>query len=200
MPPVWVGVTFNVGGDTQIARGLEMAAAWSEDLHDPLSEMMDLIVEDVRAQFDSEGAQGAMGHWQPLSDIYGKWKAQHWPGRPILVRTGGMKGAMLNKEIAVRVGADAATYEPKSHIAGYHQFGPRDWDGPAWGHRIGGGKGRPYKLYPHHLPQRKMVDLSDAFKHEAVDRTFARWIQRKLKESMAASRGGAPPLGLGGVG
>lgn len=177
--PGWVQIQFSVDGDTQISRQLEMARSWSEDLHEPLGEMVDLIVENVRAQFDTEGAQGAHGLWQPLSDAYGRWKAAHWPGRPILVLTGGMKGAMLNKTTAVHVGTDRAVYEPKSRIAGFHQKG-ETWVGPSWGHA---------QQQLHHLPQRKMVDLPDDFKHAAVDRVFARWVARKLAEGRAAGRG-----------
>lgn len=180
--PAWVNIEFSVDGDTQISRQLELAQSWARDMHEPLEEMMDLIVEDVRAQFDSEGAQGAHGPWQKLSDAYGKWKARHWPGRPILVLTGGMKGAMLNKTVAVHVGPDRAVYEPKSAIAGFHQRGGT-WVGPSWGHP---------QLQVHHLPARRMVDLTDEFKHEAVDRVFARWIQRKLAEGRAAAAGVAP--------
>jgi hypothetical protein len=180
--PAWVQISFAVDGDTQIGRQLEMAGSWSEDLHEPLSEMMDLIVDNVRAQFDTEGAQGQHGKWQQLSDAYGKWKARHWPGRPILVRTGGMKGSMLNKTVAVHVGPQRAVYEPKSNIAGYHQKGGT-WVGPSWGH--------PQQQL-HHLPQRKMVDLPEDFKHAAVDRVFARWVRRKLAEGRAAGVGIAP--------
>jgi Phage virion morphogenesis family len=167
----WVTVKLDAFGETQIARQFQLAEEWSHDLREPLDELMDMLLDSVRAQFDTEGAAAHGDVWQPLSDEYGAWKAEHYPGRPILVRDGGMKGAMLNRLTAVHVGTEEAVYEPHSQIAGYHQSGA-DWIGPAWG------RGQ----YPHHLPQRKMVDLSEAFKHEAVDRTFARWIARKLAE------------------
>lgn len=176
--PAFVEVEFTVAGETQISRQFELAQSWAADLSEPLNELMDMILENVRAQFESEGSQGEHGVWQPLSDAYGKWKARNWPGRPILVRDGGMKGAMLNRTTAVRVSPDRAVYEPKSRTAGYHQSGA-DWVGPVFGHGE----------YPHHLPQRRMVDLPDTFKHEAVDRTFARWIQRKLREGRQAGAG-----------
>jgi hypothetical protein len=179
-----VQIQFAVDGDVQISRQLELARSWAEDMHEPLQDMMDLIVDDVRAQFDTEGAQGAHGVWQRLSDAYGKWKERHWPGRAILVREGGMKGAMLNKTVAVTVGADRAVYEPKSDIAGFHQKGAT-WVGPSWGHA---------QQQLHHLPARRMVDFTDAFKHEAVDRTFSRWVQRKLREGRAAG-GRIAPIG-----
>jgi len=39
--------------------------------------------------FDSEGPG-----WVPLSERYGKWKEKHYPGMPILVRTGALKASL----------------------------------------------------------------------------------------------------------
>lgn len=167
----WVDIGFDVMGEQQVARTFQLAEDLSHDMREPLSDLMDQIVESVRAQFDTEGAAAHGDVWHPLSDEYGQWKAEHYPGRPILVRDGGMKGAMLNKQSAVHVGLTEAVYQPINSIAGYHQQGA-DWWGPAWG------RGNVF----HHLPQRKMVELSEEFKHEAVDRTFARWIAAKLAE------------------
>lgn len=167
----WVEIDFEVAGETQVARTFELADAWSRDLSEPLRELMDQLVESVRAQFDSEGAAATGQRWQALSDAYGKWKAQNYPGRPILVRDGLMKAAMLDELSAVHVSAEEAVYEPLSDIAGYHQAG-ETWIGHAWGHQA--------QIF--HLPQRKMVDLSEAWKHDHVDREFARWIAKRLAE------------------
>lgn len=40
------------------------------------------IIEE--GQFASEGARGASGKWAPLSPAYARWKAQRFPGEPIL--------------------------------------------------------------------------------------------------------------------
>lgn len=169
----WVDISFDVMGETQVARTLQLTDELSRDMSEPLNELMDLLLLDIRIQFVTEGAAARGVRWQQLSDEYGKWKAEHYPGRPMLVRDGAMKGAMLNKLQAVHVGPEEAVYEPLSEIAGFHQSGA-DWLGPAWDHP---------GPYAHHLPQRKMVDLTDAFKHEAVDRVFARWIAAKLLEA-----------------
>lgn len=171
-----ITIGFEVAGETQVARQFSILDEFSRDLSEPLGQLMDQLLVSVEAQFDTEGAAADGAPWQPLSDDYGQWKAEHYPGRKILVAEGTMKAAMLNKLDAVRVSAEQAVYEPVSEIAGYHQSGA-DWIGPAWGHGE----------YPHHLPQRRMVDLSEEFKHEAVDRTFARWIAAKLAEARAAS-------------
>jgi hypothetical protein len=172
---VEIGVDLN--GEQLVARQFELADEWSRDLREPLDELMDQILVSVRLQFATEGAAGGTP-WAPLSDQYGTWKAEHYPGRPILVRDGLMKEAMLNKTEAVRVGLTEATYAPVSEIAGYHQFGA-DWLGPAWNHP---------GPYHHHLPARKMLDLSESFKHEAVDRVFTRWVARKLAEDRVAAK------------
>jgi hypothetical protein len=166
----FIDVGLQVFGEQIIARRLALLEAQSRDLSEPLGQLMDQILDSVRAQFDSEGAAADGVPWTPLSDEYGAWKAQHFPGRPILVRDGAMKAAMLDRLGAVHVTPEMAVYEPVSEIAGYHQSGA-DWLGPAWG------QGE----YEHHLPQRKMVDLSEEFKHSAVDRTFARWMASQLR-------------------
>ena len=170
----WIAVSLEVMGETQVARQFDLAEAWSHDLSEPLGQLMDDLIDSVRAQFDSEGAAAEGQPWHPLSDEYGAWKHEHYPGEPILVRDGAMKAAMLNHQEAVHVSPEEAVYQPVSRIAGYHQAGA-DWIGPAWG------RGE----YPHHLPQRKMVDLTEEWKHEHVDRVFARWIAAKLAEDRA---------------
>jgi hypothetical protein len=174
MPAGWVEIDFDVAGEQQVARTFELADEMSRDLSEPLGELMDQLIDQVSRQFDTEGAAAAGVPWQRLTDQYGTWKAENYPGRPILVRDGLMKAAMLDRLSAVHVSAEEAVYEPVSDIAGYHQSGA-DWIGPAWG------RGE----YPHHLPQRKMVDLSEEWKHANVDRVFARWIARRLAEDRA---------------
>ena len=48
-----------------------------------------LVREHIPGQF---AAQGHPKRWASLSPAYARWKARHFPGRPILVRTGAMKG------------------------------------------------------------------------------------------------------------
>jgi hypothetical protein len=176
----WIDIGLQVAGEQQVARQFQLADEFSRDMSEPLGQLMDQLIDSVREQFDTEGAASDGVPWQPLSDEYGAWKAEHYPGAPILVRDGGMRAAMLDRLTAVHVGPEEALYEPVSEIAGFHQSGA-DWIGPAWGRGD----------YPHHLPARKMVDLSEEFKHEAVDRTFARWIARRLAEDRLVA---VPPL------
>ncbi|MEO8483330.1 MAG: hypothetical protein ABI634_14045 [Acidobacteriota bacterium] len=50
------------------------------------------LYRDIADNFDSEG--GGVGGWAPLSEDYAAWKAKHFPGRPILVRTGALKESL----------------------------------------------------------------------------------------------------------
>lgn len=47
----------------------------------------------MERQFDAQGA-GVTGRWSPLTDAYARWKAQHFPGKPILERTGALREAL----------------------------------------------------------------------------------------------------------
>jgi len=48
-----------------------------------------IVNEHIPRQFE---AQGTPRRWAPLSRAYAQQKARQYPGRPILVRTGRMKG------------------------------------------------------------------------------------------------------------
>lgn len=174
MPLVRVG--FDVEGQRQINRALELTEAQAADLSEPLGEMADVIIQAVREQFATEGAAGRGHRWKPLSDPYARWKQRHWPGRPILVRTGGMKGAMLNRQTAVTITPHRMIYEPKSKIAGYHQRGAT-WvvlsqDGPDLAT----------------LPAREMIALTMEQKRQAVDRVFTRWVATLTRRTRAGAR------------
>lgn len=48
-------------------------------------------------QFDSEGARGEAGQWQPLSPAYAAWKAARFPGKPILQGTGRLRDSYVQR-------------------------------------------------------------------------------------------------------
>lgn len=158
-----VGVHFDAQGERQISRAFLALEHEVQDLSDPLDRMADVILASVREQFATEGKSGLGAPWTPLNPEYAAWKHARYGPRPILVRTGGMKGAVLNKPQAVTVTKTRMVYEPKGkggEIAGYHQTGA----------------GR--------LPQRKIFALTTAQKREAVDRVFTTWlheVRAKLK-------------------
>lgn len=146
---MFVRLRYEVEGDVQVSRAFDVAAAYAEDLSEPLGEIGEAIRQHVGRQFGSEGA--ASGEpWPRLSRAYAVWKELNWPGRSILVREGDMRREMLSRA-AVTVTPRTMIYEPASDIAAYHQ----------------GGKG--------HLPARKMVNLTAADRRD-WDRAIASWI------------------------
>lgn len=63
---------------------------WDKHLFPKLTPVFEAEMEK---QFESEGS-GQSGSWAELTEPYGTWKEQHFPGRPILVREGGMYAAL----------------------------------------------------------------------------------------------------------
>lgn len=167
-------VRFTVAGEAQISRAFVAYGRELDDMSEPLEEMADVILAAVRGQFDTQGMSGLGVPWARLSPEYEAWKSQAWPGRPILVRSGGSKGAALNRRRSVTVTPHRMVYEPRGRggeILSYHQAG----------HEAGPGHGR--------LPQRKIVALTTAQKRLAVDRVFSSWLNRQRRARFRPSPG-----------
>lgn len=144
-----VRVDIHIEGEEDYRRGFQIMAEDARDLSEPLRRVGESIRSGVGEQFLTEGAaRGAP--WAPLSPKYKLWKEAHWPGRPILVRTGEMRGALLALD-AIDVTRSRMTYEPHSDIAHFHQFGTR------------------------YMPARKMLVLRPQDRRE-WDRIFHEWI------------------------
>lgn len=88
-------ITFGIAGETQYARRFDALASEMDDLSDPLAEVRDRLVQTVGQQFQDEGSHGTAGGWDALSDAYARWKADAFPGRPMLVLSGAMRQAFL---------------------------------------------------------------------------------------------------------
>lgn len=145
----YVRVGFDIAGDVQYSRAFDLYGKLASDLSEPLADIGDKLLQAVGDQFATEGAHGLGRRWQPLSQAYAAWKEQHYPGRPILVRTGDMRSAALSKG-ALSVSPRRLTYEVDSEYAIYHQEG----------------RG---------VPQRKIVALSNADRRD-WDRVFAEYL------------------------
>lgn len=144
-------VRFEVEGEQQLVRGFQLMEAESRDLSDPLEETGELVIDHVGRQFDSRG----QGRWKPLDPAYAAWKRRHFPGQPILVRTGAMRAAALDP-YAAHTTPSRMTYTVRSDVAGYHQGGGDEGNNP---------------------PRRKLVDLTAA-ERRGVDRIFSAWLNR----------------------
>lgn len=146
------GYRFVVDGEVQVSRSFRDLAEGARDLSEPFRYVAESLIDSVRDQFDSEGSHGLGSRWQPLNPDYAAWKQANYPGRKMLVRTGGMKGAFLNYAQSVRVTPRSLTYEPPVDYAGHHQRG----------------QGR--------VPQRKIVALSAADRRQ-WDRIFLHYLR-----------------------
>lgn len=146
-------VELKVAGDTILARAFETTALEAEDMTVPLDRFADHLLRQIGEQFTTEGVAGGTP-WQKLSLAYERWKEEHYPGRPILVRTGAMRARALDKRESVRVTPLTMVYE----------IGGEEGDRAYW-HQTGAG----------HLPARPIVALGlDA--RRQVDRIFAGWL------------------------
>lgn len=145
-----VPVTISVDGEAEYARAFSMTARLAEDLREPLQEAGEALIRAVGRQFESEGSAELGQRWQRLSPAYAAWKEARYPGRPILVRTGKMRGAATNRAQALRITPRRLVYTVDSDYAIHH-------------HR---GEG---------VPSRRFVVLSSAARRE-IDRAFASWI------------------------
>lgn len=134
---MFVPVQINTNGEAIYARGFDMLETQARDMTIPLSTIGGRLLEDVGAQFGSEGAWSG-NPWAQLSEKYAKYKDQKAPGLPKLVgmkrtgdigqrpqtyaRSGKMRVELLDPG-AVHVTPRRMAYTPTSDIAGFHEFG-----------------------------------------------------------------------------
>lgn len=120
-------MTVFVKGITSTNRKLESYAA---KLAAPVS-MFEQIGQELaiaeQAWFAAEGE----GSWAPLSLEYATWKAQNFPGQPILVREGELRDWLTNPAKAMRITSpetmqwvnDRNTPDGRWNLAELHQQG-----------------------------------------------------------------------------
>lgn len=115
-------IHFEFFGDAQIDRTLESIDLRAENATPVWEALADRFLDDERRQFESEGGFGS-GRWSPLSPRYAAWKAKHYPGRGILVRTGEGRASLTS-------GPQVRAITPTTMVIGsavdhlrYHQRG-----------------------------------------------------------------------------
>jgi len=115
--------TLDFHGDTQIDRTLLRMSMDVADARPAWEVLAGKFARAERKQFSSEGGY-ASGGWAPLSPKYAAWKQRHFPGKPILERTGALKESLTQRPFGVEV------LEPEFMVVGsgidygaYHQQG-----------------------------------------------------------------------------
>ncbi len=118
-----MNISVNLQGRTEVEHALDQ---WAADVKIPRRLLVDLasdvIALDVAEKFANQGPG-----WKALSPAYAAWKAEHFPGQPILVRTGKMREELLTitKGGASRVQGNRLNLTPKTPYFPVHQFGGR---------------------------------------------------------------------------
>jgi len=136
-----------VAGTVEMDRGLARFTDGISDWRPIWPVFADTFYAYIRSQFSSEGEEGLGAKWAKLSDSYAAWKAKHFPGKPILQRTGAL--------IASLTGASApgAVYQPQPHSLTIGSTIPY-----ALYHQTGTGR----------MPQRKEIVFSEPAKRELM--------------------------------
>lgn len=138
---------FTVFDEQQVNRVLEGLDNRARDMRPAWDEVREYFSDYEERWFLARGRG-----WRPLSRSYERWKARHFPGKPIMVRTGELEQSLEEPSIDIRE-PTYAIFGTDVPYAGYHQRG--------------GGR----------LPQRRVIDFDEPGRRE-----IARFVQRHLIE------------------
>lgn len=94
-------LTLSFFGETQLDRTLARFSDRARDARPAWEALADRFGALERAQFASEGRYS--GGWAPLSPRYGEWKAEHYPGLPILELSGDLKASLTSRPFGVEI-------------------------------------------------------------------------------------------------
>jgi phage gpG-like protein len=107
--------------DDQARRFFEYAGFRARNLTDPLRRAGRTLLHHINLTFASEGAWVGE-RWPGLDPEYEEWKAEHYPGRPLLVQSGRMyRDAISERSISVH--GNTLRYGFDSRYAGVQQHG-----------------------------------------------------------------------------
>lgn len=133
MSVVALSLEYSVGSDSGEQSVVKFASAFEragDNLKDfgryVFPRVITVLEQAEQGQFNARGKGPAVGAWKPLSTRYAKWKAVHYPGMPLLERSGAMK-AGLTQSGPYAVRDSSATMMNFGTInvpwASYHQTG-----------------------------------------------------------------------------
>ena len=144
---------FEVEGVKEISAKLDMLAS-VKDFSEPFRASKKHLDRGVQRNYHSQGSYFGQ-RWQKLSAPYRHWKAKHYTGRGILVRTGA-----LRKGFVGQVSSTGLIYTNLVSYYSYHQSSaPRSTN----------------------LPRRVMLKLTNEMRTE-IFREFTKFMYKKEKE------------------
>lgn len=86
----------DIAGEIQMDRGIARFADGVTDYRPIWPVMADVFYEMEKRQFETEGEEGGRA-WPALSPEYAGWKEAHYPGQPILQRTGDLVKSLTSQ-------------------------------------------------------------------------------------------------------
>jgi phage gpG-like protein len=96
-----ITVAYRVGSEegpdvlARLSVAFERAGAELVDMGRHVFPLLPTVFEDAeKRQFDAQGSGPVSGTWADLSDDYAEWKAQKYPGMPILEATGALRSGL----------------------------------------------------------------------------------------------------------
>ncbi len=92
-----VKLDFEVDGEKQLSRFFDLIGEVLADYRTIYEAWADDFRQTQEQVFASEGAFEGRARWQQLSPRYKVWKDLHYPGQPILTRTGELRGSLTQE-------------------------------------------------------------------------------------------------------
>ena len=153
-------LSFEIDGEEQLRRSFSRFSEHMKNMQEPFGKIAKSFEKIEAGQFDSIGSRGGR-EWARLSDPYADWKARHYPGAPIMVRTGTLKESLAGyTPYTIRkIEGQKFALGTKVHYAIYHQHG--------------GGR----------LPQRKLINLTEEDKIE-WPKIIHRWVIKTMNKEI----------------
>lgn len=111
-----LSVTFTGEGLSGVEHRLLLAIEAADQLEEPFGHIAGVVKKKLGRAFAAQGPG-----WAPLSPKYASSKAKHFPGKPILQRTGQMKADVLGAEPKI-TGSEMSIAVPSTPYS-YHQYG-----------------------------------------------------------------------------
>jgi phage gpG-like protein len=120
-----ITVTVSVAGARGFVTRIDRWTINLKNMNPAYNAIANYQASEWKKQFASQGSQFGTP-WAPLSPKYRAWKAAHFPGQPILVRTGRLRTSLTQRPLGIeevstkglRLGTDVP-------YAQWHQRGTR---------------------------------------------------------------------------